>query len=451
MFRLTVPKLLAQSDCSAAELKPEQIDYAALDAVLALDLYTLLMLHLSPKQHRVRALIESVIVATARMELAGMPFDAECHGSMIAEWKTKLPIAEAAMIVAAKGRDLRSANELQEHLAVHVTGERLEMWPKTSTKRLESRKIVLLANNDLPALAELGAFRKLDKFIAAFGESLASRINTETGRLHGQFVLGGARHGRYACHSPNIQQAPKKEEPAFRSVFRASCGWKIVTFEFACIQTSHCRTADHRAAGEPINFRRIFAKGDVDVVHEETARLLYNMAPDAPVQIEWRDNGKTTNFSLLFGAGEVAFHARRVAENPQVLREESNVLRDRWRTALPDVVAWQTNYAWKSHQQGFTETVLGRRWYWKWNIRQVNKHLRPKTGFRTTDSVIALRLTIPCRAAALSYCSWRSLASTGRLSPSGPVRDWLPSFMTNWCSRRRKAKRRRLSRLLGTK
>ena len=221
VLRLTVPKLLAQSDWSAAEMKPEQIDYAALDAVLALDLYTLLMLHLSPKQHRVRALIESVIVATARMELAGMPFDAERHGSMIAEWKTKLPIAEAAMIVAAKGRDLRSANELQEHLALHVTGERLETWPKTSTRRLESRKIVLLANNDLPALAELRAFRKLDKFDRRFRRDPGKQ--DQPGDRTSAWPVRARRHAHRALRLsyPNIQQAPKKET-AFRSVFRAS-------------------------------------------------------------------------------------------------------------------------------------------------------------------------------------------------------------------------------------
>ena len=76
----------------------------------------------------------------------------------------------------------------------------------------------------------------------------------------------------------------------------------------------------------------------------------------------------------------------------QVLREESNALRDRWRTALPDVVAWQTNYAWKSRRQGFTETVLGRRWYWKWNIGRVDKDAPPEDriqddGFRYCTSL----------------------------------------------------------------
>ena len=308
---------------------------------------------------------------------------------MVSDWKARLPLAEAAMIVAARGLNLRSANELQQHLAQQVTGERLESWPKTATGRLESRKIVLLANNDLPALAELRAFRKLNKLDAAFGETLASRINPETGRLHGRFVLGGTRTGRYACHHPNIQQAPKKG--AFRSVFRAPCGCKITALDFSQIELRIAGQLISQMQGSPSTFDQIFAKGDVDA-HEETARLLYNVPPEAAVEKEWRDNGKTTNFSLLFGTGEVTFHARRVADNPQAVREESNALRERWRTALPDVVAWQTNYSWQSRRQGFTETVLGRRWYWKWNIGRIDEDAPPEDrvqddGFRYCTSL----------------------------------------------------------------
>ncbi|HKH33137.1 MAG TPA: hypothetical protein VKA80_03080, partial [Beijerinckiaceae bacterium] len=87
VLRFDVPKEFARSDWGADTLSRAQWEYAALDAVLALDLYRELMIRLSDDERQVACLVEANLVPAARMELAGVPFDAAAHARMVSGWK----------------------------------------------------------------------------------------------------------------------------------------------------------------------------------------------------------------------------------------------------------------------------------------------------------------------------------------------------------------------------
>ena len=118
---------------------------------------------MTEKEREVRDLVDRCIVPTARMELAGMPIDAALHRAMFEEWQRLTPIAEAEMLAAAGGQDLTKPKQLQQHLQRILTPARRAAWPRTATGQLMTRKDVLRANADLPALPELLAYRKLVK------------------------------------------------------------------------------------------------------------------------------------------------------------------------------------------------------------------------------------------------------------------------------------------------
>jgi DNA polymerase I-like protein with 3'-5' exonuclease and polymerase domains len=50
---------------------------------------------------------------------------------------------------------------------------------------------------------------------------------------------------------------------------------------------------------------------------------------------------------------------------PDITFERACELRARFFAGYPDMARWQNEYARHSREQGFTQTVAGRRWRWK--------------------------------------------------------------------------------------
>jgi DNA polymerase I len=59
----------------------------------------------------------------------------------------------------------------------------------------------------------------------------------------------------------------------------------------------------------------------------------------------------------------------RVNYVPEITFEEACELRARFFAAYPDMARWQDEYARHTRAQGFTQTVAGRRWRWKWRAQ----------------------------------------------------------------------------------
>ena len=118
-------------------------------------------------------------------------------------------------------------------------------WPRTDTGKLTTRRQQLQLNRHIPALSELLRVRALQKLIDAFGESLIEAINPVTGRLHTNFLITGARSGRFSARGPNLQQMPKQREAGFRKIFAAPAGWLVMALDYSQIEL--------RAVGELIS------------------------------------------------------------------------------------------------------------------------------------------------------------------------------------------------------
>ena len=166
-YGLNIPKDLGASDWSADILSPEQLEYAALDAVLCRLLWNTQQNELFDDIDRqCQQVADAVIPAIARMELHGMPVDVGAHRTQIARWNTELAAAQKALHHASPLRDLQKPSELQAHLCEVLDVLTLAAWPRTDSRRLLStRRQQLQLNNHLPALNELLQVRALQKLI----------------------------------------------------------------------------------------------------------------------------------------------------------------------------------------------------------------------------------------------------------------------------------------------
>ena len=116
-YKITLPKELGASDWSSDILTAEQLEYAALDAVLCRLLWNTQQNELFDDiDKQCQEVVDAVTPAIARMELHGMPIDVDAHRAQIARWQTELAAAEKALRHASPPRDLRKPAELQAHL-----------------------------------------------------------------------------------------------------------------------------------------------------------------------------------------------------------------------------------------------------------------------------------------------------------------------------------------------
>jgi 3'-5' exonuclease len=184
-YKIALPKELGASDWSADTLTPEQIEYAALDAVLCRLLWNTQQNELFDDiDKQCQEVVDAVTPAVARMELNGMPVNVDAHRAQIVHWQTELVAAEEALHRVSPSRNLLKPAQLQAHLRDVLDEETLAAWPCTDTGLLVTRRQQLQLNGNIQALAELLQVRALRKMINSFGYSLIEDINPVTGRLH---------------------------------------------------------------------------------------------------------------------------------------------------------------------------------------------------------------------------------------------------------------------------
>ena len=388
-YNITLPKTLGASDWSVDVLSPEQLEYAALDAVLCRVLWITQQKELFDEfDKQCQELADAVIPAIARMELNGMPVDVAAHRAQIAQWKSDLAEAEAALHAASPLRDLRRPSDLQRHLQEVLDDDALDLWPRTASGKLTTRRQQLQLNSGMPGIAELMRVRSLEKLISSFGESLIEKIHPVTGRLHASFLIAGASTGRFSARSPNLQQMPKRTEKGFRRIFAAPSGQVVMALDYSQIELRAVAELISEWLGTDSILRQHFAAG-LDA-HVATAMAMTGKADPADVTPEERELAKPCNFGLLYRMGNNGFfNYLRANFVPNITYREACELRARFFAAYPDMARWQDEYARRSRDLGYTQTVAGRRWKWAWRAEDPMNvdedepfYARPAHGFQ---------------------------------------------------------------------
>src|SRR5262249_13952440 len=156
------------------------------------------------------------VIPVARMELAGIVLDRDSLARQVDAWGQQLTNARADIaklgvcnpasheqVAEWLGRELRRLDK--------DTGSKWwETWPRTPSRRLSTKSKHL--RRLIPVFPEAGL---LDRYAAVaqlrsnFGDKLIERVNPETGRLHGNFLLAMAKSGRFSSSQPNMQNVPK--------------------------------------------------------------------------------------------------------------------------------------------------------------------------------------------------------------------------------------------------
>jgi DNA polymerase-1 len=329
--------------------------YAAEDADVTLRLHQTLheKLLAIPSLASVLTDIEMPLVPVlARIERQGALVDAKLLGVQSVELGNKMvELEREAFAIAGEEFNLGSPKQLGAILYEKLGHPVLS---KTAKGQASTAEAVLaeLADQDFPLPKVLMQYRSMSKLKSTYTDRLPEQINPRTGRIHTSYHQAVAATGRLSSSDPNLQNIPIRtaEGRRIRQAFIAPKGYKLLAADYSQIEL---RIMAHLAKDEGLLHA---FRNDLDV-HKATAAEVFGVALDA-VTTDQRRSAKAINFGLIYGMSAFG-----LAKQIGVDRKQSQAYIDRYFARYPGVLAYMERTRAQAAEQGYVETIFGRRLY----------------------------------------------------------------------------------------
>ncbi|OZI47086.1 DNA polymerase I [Bordetella genomosp. 4] len=258
-----------------------------------------------------------------------------------------LTLEQRAYDLAGQPFNLNSPKQLGEILFGRM---QLPVVRKTASGAPSTDEEVLTKlAQDYPLPQVLLEYRGLSKLKSTYTDKLPRMINARTGRVHTHYSQAAVITGRLASSDPNLQNIPVRTEAGrrVREAFIAENG-VLLSADYSQIEL---RIMAHVSDDE--NLQRAFAAGED--IHRATASEIFGVAlPD--VTSEQRRAAKAINFGLIYGMGVFG-----LASNLGITRDAAQAYIDRYFARYPGVAQYMEQTRQLARQQGYVETVFGRR------------------------------------------------------------------------------------------
>lgn len=329
--------------------------YAAEDADVTLRLHQTLQekLNAIASLSKVLSEIEMPLVPVlARIERQGALVDANLLGIQSVELGEKMVALEReAFAIAGEEFNLGSPKQLGVILYEKLG---LPILSKTAKGQASTAEAVLaeLAEQDFPLPKVLMQYRSMSKLKSTYTDRLPEQINPRTGRIHTSYHQAVAATGRLSSSDPNLQNIPIRtaEGRRIRQAFVAPKGYKLLAADYSQIEL---RIMAHLAKDEGLLHA---FRNDLDV-HKATAAEVFGVEL-AQVTTDQRRSAKAINFGLIYGMSAFG-----LAKQIGVDRKQSQAYIDRYFARYPGVLEYMERTRAQAAEQGFVETIFGRRLY----------------------------------------------------------------------------------------
>jgi DNA polymerase-1 len=332
--------------------------YAAEDADVTLRLWR----HLKPRlwRHKVTRTYEwhdrPLLPVLCAMERAGVLVDRAELARLSAEFAAEMARLEAEVhALAGQPFALGSPKQLGEVLfgQLKLPGGKKGKSGQHSTDVTELERIAAMDDDGPgPAIARLVLdWRQVSKLRSTYTEALQQQINPETGRVHTSFSMAVAATGRLASTDPNLQNIPIRTPMGrrIRDAFVAPPDHVILSADYNQIEL---RLMAHIA--DVPELKAAYRDG-VDI-HWLTARQMFGLPEDAPVDRELRSRAKTINFSIIYGISAFG-----LAQRLGIGRGEAQDFIDRYLDRYHGIRRYMAETVAFVKEHGFVTTLYGRR------------------------------------------------------------------------------------------
>ena len=356
-LNIDLSKALQTSNWSQEHLSPEQLQYAALDAVLALKLHNVLWEQLKKNSQNLNyELFRQTMYPTMKMMYHGCRFDLAKHQVMKFVWERELKGLKSEFWELTKGEidNISSNKQVSDWLIKNLPESILKDWErseKTGHLSLDKDTIAQFVGCH-PVINSYSQMQKLQKMVSTYGDSLAKKVNPRTGRIHPNYQIGGAATGRFTCSKPNLQQAPRLDE--FRALFNVEDGKNLAAADYSQVELRVMA----EMSGDQV-MRKVYRQnGDL---HLSTAASMTGKDANE-VSKDERSAAKAVNFGLIYGMGAKGLveYAKNTYGVKMSLREAKRYRKAFFET-YPEIGPWQHKLFTGSDRSKITKTPLGRR------------------------------------------------------------------------------------------
>lgn len=328
--------------------------YAAEDADITLQLHEVISKQLKQNKtlYKVYTDIELPLLSILKkIEATGVKVDVAMLHKQSKQLAVRMEEIEKQTYEAAgETFNLASPKQLQ-----HILFEKMEIpvvrkTPKGQPSTAEDVLQELAEQYEIPKL--LLEHRSLSKLKSTYTDKLPLQVDSNTGRVHTSYNQTVAATGRLSSTDPNLQNIPIRSEEGrrIRQAFVAEKGYKLLAADYSQIEL---RIMAHLSQDKSL--LDAFAN-EVDV-HKATAAEVFNVELDE-VDTQQRRAAKAINFGLIYGMSAFG-----LAKQLNIGRYEAQDYVNLYFERYPGVKEYMDSTREKAHEQGYVETVFGRRLY----------------------------------------------------------------------------------------
>ncbi|MBH8581468.1 DNA polymerase I [Bisbaumannia pacifica] len=285
------------------------------------------------------------------MERHGVALDAQRLHEQSQELATRIQALEAeAYELAGREFNLSSPKQLGQILFEEQKIPVLKKTPKGAPSTAEAVLEELALDYPLPKV--IMEHRGLAKLRSTYTDKLPRLVNKATGRLHTSYHQAVTATGRLSSSDPNLQNIPIRTEEGrkIRQAFVARPGYRIVAADYSQIEL---RIMAHLS--EDPGLLSAFAEGRD--IHAATAAEVFGVPLDK-VSPDQRRSAKAINFGLIYGMS-----AWGLSRQLHLERNQAQTYIDRYFDRYPGVARYMERIRAQAAEDGYVETVFGRRLY----------------------------------------------------------------------------------------
>jgi DNA polymerase-1 len=353
------------------------MDYACEDTDVTWQLYHMLKDEL--KQNSFESLAGEIefplISVLCTMEENGVRLDKEALKQFAGELETELvKLRDSIYELSGQEFNISSPKQLGE-----ILFEKLKISSdarKTKTKQYSTGEEVLIRLTDKhPVIGKVLEFRTLKKLLSTYVEALPKMINPRTGFIHTSYNQAVTATGRLSSNNPNLQNIPIREEKGReirKSFIPRSEENILLSADYSQIEL---RLMAHMSQ-DPLMIEA-FKKGED--IHIATASKIFGVPPEQ-VTKEQRVKAKTANFGIIYGISAFG-----LAQRMNIPRTDAKQLIDNYFKTYQQVRIYMDEMIQKARDQGYVETMLGRRRY----LRDILSRNAVVRGFAERNAINA--------------------------------------------------------------
>ena len=246
--------------------------------------------------------------------------------------------------------NIASPKQIQEVLYGRLQLPVLRKTPGGQPSTAEPVLEELAAEFELPRL--ILEHRGLSKLKSTYTDKLPKLANPRSGRIHTSYHQAVAATGRLSSSDPNLQNIPVRtaEGRRIREAFVPDPGHLLLAADYSQIEL---RIMAHLSEDEGL--LAAFRCGED--IHRSTAAEVFGLAPDT-VSDDQRRHAKAINFGLIYGMSAFG-----LARQLHIEQGEARKYIERYFSRYPGVRAYMERTRVTAREQGYVETVFGRRLY----------------------------------------------------------------------------------------